>query len=191
MAIERISYNKNSRLYMKDIDLIDAYGLQEWGMFKDPWMKGYNYGKFSDAEVRFWYMTVTATNRKYFSVMTKNEDRFIGFIGLKKINWFTKTSKLGIVFDPNYISQGYGYEAMDIFLDYYFYELKFRELRLDVNDFNDRAINLYHKLGFVEEGKTIEVFENQEIEVDPKYFELHRGLVYSKITKMKIRKDDR
>ena len=80
---------------------------------------------------------------------------------------------------------------MKILLDYYFNDLKFYELYLDVNDFNKRAFNLYDKLGFKAIGKTIEVFENQEICPDGENFILRNGKVYSVITKMRIRKDGR
>ncbi|MDU2202474.1 MAG: GNAT family N-acetyltransferase, partial [Anaerococcus hydrogenalis] len=76
-------------------------------------------------------------------------------------------------------------------LDYYFNDLKFYELYLDVNDFNKRAFNLYEKLGFKKTGKTAEVFENQEIIPDGENFFYRNGKVYSVITKMRIRKDGR
>lgn len=111
-------------------------------------------------------------------------------MGLKNYNPLTKKAKLGIVFDPNFTSMGYGYAAMEILLDYYFNTLKFRELLLEVNLFNDRALRLYKSLGFKETGLTSEVFENQDIEFDQRYFEEKRGLIYSKILKMKLTKDD-
>ncbi|MDU6547250.1 GNAT family protein, partial [Anaerococcus vaginalis] len=80
---------------------------------------------------------------------------------------------------------------MQILLDYYFEDLKFNELYLDVNNFNKRAISLYEKLGFKKCGDTIEIFENQEIYPDDKYFLMKNGKIYSFITKMKIRKDGR
>ncbi|MDU2830583.1 MAG: GNAT family protein, partial [Anaerococcus sp.] len=85
----------------------------------------------------------------------------------------------------------FGYKAMKILLDYYFNDLKFHELNLDVNNFNKRAISLYEKLGFRKIGNTTEIFENQEIFPDDKYFFKRNGKIYSLITKMKIRKDGR
>ena len=75
-------------------------------------------------------------------------------------------------------------------LDYFFNEIKFRELLLEVNLFNDRAIRLYKKLGFKEMGYTKEVFENQEINHDDRFFEMDHGLIYAKIIKMILTKDD-
>lgn len=191
MSRKILEGKENFRVYLKRIELKDAMGIQEWGNFSHPWMEGYNYGHFSDCEVRFWFSTITSSRKRYFSVFRKKDDAFIGFLGLKHYNQILKTAKLGIVFDANQVSQGYGYEAMKILLDYYFDDLGFRELYLDVNDFNIRAYKLYKKLGFVEEDHKLEVFENQNIDPDSKYFEVHKGLIYTKITQMKIRKDDR
>ena len=75
-------------------------------------------------------------------------------------------------------------------LDYYFNEINFKELILEVNLFNSRAIKLYEKLGFKEDGYTEEVFENQDIDYDDRFFEMDHGLIYSKILKMTLTKDD-
>lgn len=181
----------DSRVYVKKIEYADAFGVKNWGNFDNPWMEGYNYGNFSDPEIRFWFSSITGPRKRYFAVKRKEDDLFIGFLGLKNYNTFTRTAKLGIVFDANFVSQGYGYEAMEILLDYYFDDLKFKELYLDVNNFNIRAIGLYKKLGFVEEDCKLQVFENQKIDPDSQYFEVHNGIIYTKITQMKIRKKDR
>lgn len=161
-----------------------------WGEFADPRLSGYNYGNLTDFEINFWYNSINIPRKKYFAVKRAADDRFIGFLGLKNYNPLTKKSKLGIVFDPNFVSEGYGYEAMLLFLDYYFNTLKFKEMTLEVNLFNERAIRLYKKLGFKECGQKSEVFENQNIDFDERYFEGKRAIIYSKILIMNLKKDD-
>ncbi|MDD7463011.1 MAG: GNAT family N-acetyltransferase [Anaerococcus sp.] len=191
MARKILKDKRDSRVYIKKIEYEDAYQVKNRGNFDDPWMHGYNYGNFTDPEIRFWYTSITGPRKRYFAVKRKEDDAFIGFLGLKNYNTFMGTAKLGIVFDANFVSQGYGYEAMEILLDYYFDDLGFNELYLDVNDFNLRAFRLYKKLGFVVEDHCLQVFENQKIIPDDTYFEIHNGMIYTKITQMKIRKDDR
>ena len=181
---------KNPRVYIEKISRQTALDLKYWGEFDDPKLSGYNYGNLSDFEINFWYNSVTTPRKRYFAVKTSSDDRFIGFLGLKKYNPLIKKAKLGIVFDPNYVSEGYGYEAMNLFLDYYFNELKFKEMILEVNLFNERAIRLYKKLGFKECGQTTEIFENQNIDCDQRYFEEKRDIIYSKILIMNLTKDD-
>ncbi|WP_394023671.1 GNAT family N-acetyltransferase [Anaerococcus martiniensis] len=178
------------RVYIEKINRETALGFKNWGEFDDPRLSGYNYGGLTDFEINFWYNSVTTPRKKYFAVKRIEDDRFIGFMGLKNYNPLTKKAKLGIVFDPNFVSLGYGYESMSVFLDYYFNELKFREMILEVNLFNQRAINLYKKLGFKECGHTTEVFENQNIDFDQRYFEGKRDIIFSKILIMNLKKDD-
>ncbi|MDD7305771.1 MAG: GNAT family N-acetyltransferase [Peptoniphilaceae bacterium] len=191
MAKKILKDKKDFRVYLKRIEYEDAIGVQRWGNFDNPWMEGYNYGFFTEAEVRYWYSTITGPRKRYFAVRRKEDDLFIGFLGLKNYNTLAKTAKLGIVFDADFVSLGYGYEAMQILLDYFFDDIKFKELYLDVNDFNIRALRLYQKLGFKVYDHTLEVFENQKIDPDFTYFEVHKGIIYTKITKMKIRKEYR
>ncbi len=179
-----------SRVYLEKINRETAYELNGWGKFDDPKLSGYNYGNLTDFEINFWYNSVTSPRKKYYAVRRFEDDRFIGFMGLKNYNPLTRKSKLGIVFDPNFVSQGYGYEALDQFLDFYFNEMNFKELLLDVNLFNDRALALYEKLGFFEIGYDTELFENQDIDYDDRYFDRKNGMIYSKILKMKLTKDE-
>lgn len=181
---------KNPRVYIEKINRETAFDFKYRGEFKDPRLAGYNYGNLSDFEINFWYNSVTTPRKRYFAVKKTNDDRFIGFMGLKNYNPLTRKAKLGIVFDPNFVSAGYGYEAMDQFLNFYFNELKFREMILEVNLFNERAIRLYKKLGFKECGQTTEIFENQNIDFDQRYFEEKRDIIYSKILVMNLTKDD-
>lgn len=182
---------KDDKIYLKKLDLDDAYELRKWSMNEDERLKGYNYGNFSQIDCEVWFMNVNIYRKRYFAVRKIDDDSFIAFIGLKNYNPILRKSELGIVFDPQYTSRGYGFKAMKILLDYYFEDLKFNELYLDVNNFNKRAISLYEKLGFKKCGDTIEIFENQEIYPDDQYFFMKNGKIYSFITKMKIRKDGR
>jgi RimJ/RimL family protein N-acetyltransferase len=60
---------------------------------------------------------------------------------------------LGITLGADFVNQGLGTEALALFLDYYFGELGFKKLVLDVVGYNRRAIRVYRKLGFVKVGQ--------------------------------------
>lgn len=179
-----------NRIYLEKIDIETAFLVKEWTDFKDPRLVGYNYSSLSDFEIKIWYGSITTPRKKYFAVKRYEDDRFIGFIGLKQINPITKKAKLGIVFDSAYTSMGYGSEAIDLLLDKAFRDYKLKEVSLDVNLFNERAYKAYKKCGFKDDCELTEVFENQNIDFDPRYFTYKSGLIYSKILSMKIKKDD-
>lgn len=179
-----------SRIYLEKIDIETAFLVKEWTDFKDPRLVGYNYSSLSDFEIKIRYGSITTPRKKYFSVKRYEDDRFIGFIGLKQINPITKKAKLGIVFDSAYTSMGYGSEAINLLLGKAFSDFRLKEVSLDVNLFNERAYKAYKNCGFKDDYESTEVFENQDIDFDERYFTYKSGLIYSKILTMKIKKDD-
>ncbi|MHB8992585.1 MAG: GNAT family N-acetyltransferase, partial [Chloroflexota bacterium] len=72
----------------------------------------------------------------------------IGWITLRNVNVEAGTSVLGIALDPTRMGMGYGTDALMAFLDYYFDDMGFREMWLDVAAFNHRAMRSYEKCGF-------------------------------------------
>jgi RimJ/RimL family protein N-acetyltransferase len=61
---------------------------------------------------------------------------------------------LGIGFGQQYVSRGYGSEALRLFLDYYFNRLGFQRLVLDVAAINVRALRCYERCGFKRTGSS-------------------------------------
>lgn len=182
--------SNNARVYLEKMTRSTAYELNNWANYDDPRLSGYNYGNLTNFEINFWYNSICSPRKRYFAVRKIEDDRFIGFVGLKNYNPLSKRALLGIVFDANYVSCGYGYDAMILLLYYFFKKIKFKELNLEVNLFNERALNLYKKLGFKETGSHTELFENQDIEFDDRFFERDGKLIYSKILEMKLTRED-
>lgn len=178
------------RVYLEKMSKKTASEVKKWTDFDDPRLVGYNYSKLSDFEIKIWYGSISTPRKKYFAVKRIDDDKFIGFVGLKQINPVTKRAKLGVVFDSAYTSMGYGTESIRLILAKGFEDYRLREVLLDVNLFNKRALNSYLKCGFKETGYSREVFENQDIACDERYFENRGGLIYSKILTMKITKED-
>ena len=111
---------EGKRVKMKPLTLEDVFEMRNWGFHQNPLLSDYNFPQMTDYEVEKWYRLKTGYIRdKYFSIRDENH-KLIGYMGIKKIRFFKKESTLGIVFDPNKINQGYGTEALAVFLDYYF-----------------------------------------------------------------------
>ncbi len=183
----------DSKIFLREIEYKDRLEFKKWGTFDDPLLFGYNYSTLSNEELEFWYLNRKKGffNRTYGAF--HEESGLIGYIAIKKINPITKTGLLGIVFDANNVSKGYGYEAMMKFLDIYFNKLRMRKLDLEVNSFNTRARKLYEKLGFKIINESYERFENQEISkeylrernIEDDFFYVGKTL-FSKIYKMRL-----
>jgi RimJ/RimL family protein N-acetyltransferase len=70
---------------------------------------------------------------------------------------------IGADIHPSHRRRGHAFEAYQILLDHLFNTEKFNKVSLEVLDFNDKAIALYEKLGFVREGvKREEIICGQE-----------------------------
>jgi RimJ/RimL family protein N-acetyltransferase len=88
-----------------------------------------------------------------FGIRTRTEDELIGLLGFYEIEWSNQVAWLGMgIGDRNAWGKGYGTEALRLGLQYAFDELNLHRLTLTVIDYNTRAIALYEKAGFRQEG---------------------------------------
>ena len=85
--------------------------------------------------------------RLWFVVERRADERVIGSITLREIV-ARRSARLGVSFGAPYVNQGYGSEALLLFLPYYFDTLDFERLFLDVAGANERARHVYEKLRF-------------------------------------------
>lgn len=89
-----------------------------------------------------------------FSIITLDEDKIIGTISIEKIDHLNQTGVLGIfIGDKNYRNNGYGAEAIKMILEYGFNYLNLNNIKLDLTEFNERALKCYKKCGFKEYGR--------------------------------------
>jgi RimJ/RimL family protein N-acetyltransferase len=104
-------------------------------------------------------MLESTTNARGFIIAKKDTEEYIGQIDLIKIDWVNRIGTLGIVIgNKEYLSKGYGTEAIKLLEHFAFNNLNLHKLELEVRDFNDRAIHCYKKCGFKEEGRMRENF---------------------------------
>ncbi|WP_050607361.1 GNAT family N-acetyltransferase [Clostridium niameyense] len=94
------------------------------------------------------------SNDKYiFAIRTIEGNKFIGITGFENILWNNRNALIYIgIGDKNYIGQGIGQEALNLTMEFGFEEFNFNRIYLNVLEYNDRAISLYEKIGFIKEG---------------------------------------
>ena len=89
-----------------------------------------------------------------FVIVTLDEDKMIGTVSLENIDHQNRNAVLGIfIGDKDYRSNGYGTEAIKLILDYGFNYLNLNNIKLDLMEFNERALKCYKKCGFKEYGR--------------------------------------
>ncbi len=78
----------------------------------------------------------------------------IGSCGFEDIDWRSRKAELGIVIgDKRYWNRGYGSDAVRTLLRHGFENLNFHRVYLYVFEDNERAIKIYLRHGFQEEGR--------------------------------------
>ena len=115
-----------------------------------------------------WYENILGStdNKTVYFTITKKDDIPIGFITLKNINYTHKNCSLGIVIgDTGEQSKGYGKEAMELIILYAFNTLNLNKITVEVVESNNKALALYKRLGFTEEGRL-----KQHYYADGEYF---------------------
>ena len=101
------------------------------------------------------------------NIITLSEDKLIGTVGIENIDHLNKRGTLGIfIGDVEEREKGYGTEAINLILDYGFNYLNLNNIKLDVVEFNERAIACYKKCGFKECGR-----RRKSEFVDGKYYD--------------------
>ena len=97
---------------------------------------------------------VRKSNDMYiFAIREKLNDKLIGVCGFENIIWNNGTSNIYIgLGDKEYRGKGMAKEALSLAIDFGFMELNFHRIQLSVISYNNAAISLYEKLGFIREG---------------------------------------
>lgn len=134
--------------------------LAQWDVHESNLYREYNYADYTREELEQWHAERTDRRNQYYAVFY--EDALIGFVGLKQISWIRRSSVLGYAIDPKFAGKGLGTKVLDLFLHHYFKTLRFRSMELYVYAYNQRAIHMYEKLGFVIQGISYDVFHNPE-----------------------------
>lgn len=129
--------------------------------FNDPSVNKYlsqNFSKLSREQEIQWFKFIQKSKKDMvFAIDTKDKYIHIGNCGLHKINMIKKVCELGIVIgNKNYWNKGYGSDAVKNLTSYALDKLNFNSIRLNVYEYNIRAIKVYKNCGF----KIIKILKN-------------------------------
>jgi RimJ/RimL family protein N-acetyltransferase len=95
----------------------------------------------------------SAKNQYFFAIRPLDSEDLLGWVFLDDISMSHRNGWIALAFgDESNRGKGYGYEAMQLLLQFVFHELNLYRVQLTVFEYNTRAIRLYEKLGFVREG---------------------------------------
>ena len=114
------------------------------------------------------------TNKITFNIVSLEDDKLVGTVGLQSINWIEKSAVLGIfIGDNDFRNNGYGTEAIRLVLEYGFRYINLHSIRLDLLSVNERAHKCYLKCGFKDTGAS-----REQIFLNGKYYDkLHMDIL--------------
>jgi RimJ/RimL family protein N-acetyltransferase len=108
---------------------------------------------FTLEETKYWFQTA---DPNFWMIILDNT--VVGYFRLSNYSKKNKYIYIGADIAPEHTGKGIAKEAYKKFIPYVFNTYNVNKLSLEVLQTNERAINLYTKLGFVEEGIKREEF---------------------------------
>jgi RimJ/RimL family protein N-acetyltransferase len=137
-------------LRKQDLDV-----MSRWETFDDPLYRLFDWPRRGAIENGLWYAELLRDRRRVYYAVDDEQQTVIGRISLREIQGH-QSARLGIGFGMQYVGQGYGSEALNVFLEYYFGKLRFQRMVLDVAAINVRAVRCYERCGFERVGSGYE-----------------------------------
>ena len=113
------------------------------------------------------------SDRQYSFAVETLDGKYIGNCDYFDLNWHDRTCKVGWLIGPEGRGKGYGTDMIRTLLGVCFDTLGMHKVSLDVMGFNDRAIRLYERIGFVREG----VFREQLLARGRRWDEYRYGML--------------
>lgn len=176
----------------------DDTAQRRWPEYTDPLSMLWNIPRNTSFYDNLFFATSTLSNSRRIWAIDNNDGKLIGRISLRDINQHRGQARLGISLGESYVSQGLGTEAMCLFLDYFFTELDFTIMVLDVAAFNVRAVRCYERLGFAivaEEWRRsscrscVHIIERPEYTAVRPYFRRERSILQVLFLEMELGRD--
>ena len=144
----------NKNIYLTSISQKDAKIMFEWINNKELVHFNNPYRPIAfESHMRWYESIVQDRDMVIFAIKLKSNDKLIGTCQLFDIDSLSQIAELQIrIGDISEQSKGYGSEAIELLTEFGWRDLNLRKIYLYVFFDNKRAISVYKKLGFIQEG---------------------------------------
>jgi RimJ/RimL family protein N-acetyltransferase len=167
----------NAQVSIRTWTFHDDELADEWPAYHDPTEPLWNLPRQVGFGGDQWGQFFEGPGQRRTWAVENRAGHLIGRISLREIDTRKAQARLGITFGAAYIGRGLGTEALALFLDYYFTELGFESMQLDVAAPNQRAVRSYERLGFSlidSDWRLADSRFDRRILDDPRYANIHR-----------------
>jgi len=158
------------RVTIRPMERTDLETMIRWRPFADPLYQAFDFPRRKSENVRWFEWRSNDPSRRLYTIENE-EQQVIGSLTLREIAG-RRSARLGITIGADYVSRQYGTEALRLFLDYYFGEMGFARVVLDVAATNLRAVRCYEALGFRHTGQHYRPASHPSFRIlreDPRY----------------------
>lgn len=143
-------------IFLRALELSDAERLVKWR--NDPQITnllGGNTFFVSLYRETEWLRKITLDDSENLrlAICLSDKSSHIGLVNLTNINWINRNAEFSILIGEKiHWGKGYAKQAALLALNYAFKELNLNRIYLKVRTDNQKALDLYKKLGFLTEG---------------------------------------
>jgi diamine N-acetyltransferase len=164
------------RVTIRPMRRADLDAMMQWRPLTDPLYQPFDFPKQSRAEHVRWFEWRSQDPSRRLYTVEDEKCRVIGSLTLREIDG-RQSARLGITIGADFVSQGYGTEALRLFLDHFFEKMGFASIVLDVAATNLRAVRTYRSLGFRQTGQHYRSADHPSyhtLQQEPRYRHLRR-----------------
>lgn len=145
---------EGQKVSLRSLRQDDMAVLYKW--INDPDVIKYTntFKPVSEMEQKIWFQSLPEhKDQIVLGIELRNDKKLIGTCGLYFIDYQNRAAEVRIkIGAKSYWGRGYGKEAIELLIDFAFVDLNLRRLSLKVLSNNNRALKIYKKTGFQEEG---------------------------------------
>jgi diamine N-acetyltransferase len=189
---------KGNKVIIRSLRRDDIDKRLAWMKYPDPLYFHYNPPNFGQKEKEEWYFKTKYDPNMIYLAIDNYRDQLVGFISFYKIDRSAKSAWMGIFFGYEFTDRGYGTDALLTLAKYFFEEIKFEKMFLDVASHNKRAIRCYLKCGFKfirtkynksDPRAKLDIFGDDRYKDIRKYFKIEGDEILVQFDEMVLTKD--
>ncbi len=145
-----------SRIYLRGIEKTDLEGdYYQWLNDQEVtrWMQNGIFPNSAESMLDYYQSVTSSRTDMLLAIITKDEERHIGNIGLSHLNQLFRSAEIGILIgDKNSWGKDYGTEAISTMAGHAFRRMNLNRVYAGAVADNIGCIKAFEKAGFIQEG---------------------------------------
>ncbi len=152
-----MNYWENDHIRLRGLESTDAETFYAWNADSEMAQNlDFLWPPASLAGVKNWIdgrIKQGAENDEIHCVIETISGDFVGIINSHHCNSRTGSFQYGVAIHRDHQRKGYATEAICLFVRYFFEELRYQKVTVEIFSFNEASIRLHEALGFQHEGR--------------------------------------